>query len=119
MRQSVVEVPPSPSLDCQLHFVGDRHVRVDHELQELRQEAERHEAEMIDAQKTNKVLKRTIEDLERQLGEAESKVAELTKLQGKENWMAKHESESVDDLRKRNSTLMQELKAANQKLEVR
>ena len=91
----------------------------DHELQELRQEAERHEAEMIDAQKTNKVLKRTIEDLERQLGEAESKVAELTKLQGKENWMAKHESESVDDLRKRNSTLMQELKAANQKLEVR
>jgi hypothetical protein len=89
----------------------------DSELQELRHEAERYEAQAIEADKANKMLKRTIEDLDNKLEQAESKVAQLTKLQG-HGWLAKNEVESVDDLRKRNSALETELKVTKQKLEV-
>lgn len=100
-------------------YTSSRAATDDSELQELRHEAERFEAQAIEADKANKMLKRTIEDLDNKLEQAESKVAELTKLKGQgNNWLAKHEVESVDDLRKRNSALDQELKVTKQKLEV-
>jgi hypothetical protein len=100
-------------------YTSSRTATDDSELQELRHEAERYEAQAIEADKANKMLKRTIEDLDNKLEQAESKVAQLTKLQGQgNNWLAKHEVELVDDLRKRNSALEQELKVTKQKLEV-
>jgi hypothetical protein len=100
-------------------YTSSRTATDDSELQELRHEAERYEAQAIEADKANKMLKRTIEDLDNKLEQAESKVAQLTKLQGQgNNWLAKNEVESVDDLRKRNSELETELKVTKQKLEV-
>ena len=98
-------------------YTSSRTATDDSELQELRHEAERYEAQAIEADKANKMLKRTIEDLDNKLEQAESKVAQLTKLQG-HGWLAKNEVESVDDLRKRNSALETELKVTKQKLEV-
>jgi chromosome segregation ATPase len=72
------------------------------------------EAEMADAQKANKALKRTISELEHKLEETESKLTHFMHLQGQDKWTGDND---VESMRKENTRLESELKQAKLKIQ--